>query len=384
MNSGRDMEICDVLVVGGGPAGSTCATRLRQAGLDVLVMDRSPFPRDKVCAGWITPQVIETTGLDIDDYRQGRTFQPIRGFRTGTIGWPGSVETAYGREVSFGIRRIEFDHYLLQRSRARLKLGVSVASIRQEGPAWIVNDSIRTSMLVGAGGHFCPVARWLNPPLSSQRSALSPTLVVAQEAEFSIDPADESWAVRPETPELYFCRDLAGYGWCFRKQRHINVGLGRLGDRSLPAATAEFVRFLRARHRIPQGASWRWRGHAYLVSEPPRRQVVQAGVILAGDAAGLAYRESGEGIRPAIESGLMAASIIIEAEGRYTRERLAPYETRLNERFRRHADRAFSAAWPSRLTAKCLPWLLGQRWLVQKVVLDRWFLHAAEPALQRL
>ena len=51
------MERCDVLVVGGGPAGSSCAWRLRRAGLDVVVLDRKAFPRDKVCAGWITPQV---------------------------------------------------------------------------------------------------------------------------------------------------------------------------------------------------------------------------------------------------------------------------------------------------------------------------------------
>ena len=51
------MDSCDVLVVGGGPAGSACAWKLRQAGLDVIVMDRAAFPRDKVCAGWITPQV---------------------------------------------------------------------------------------------------------------------------------------------------------------------------------------------------------------------------------------------------------------------------------------------------------------------------------------
>jgi len=42
---------CDALIVGGGPAGSTCARHLRHAGLDVLVVDRAAFPRDKVCAG---------------------------------------------------------------------------------------------------------------------------------------------------------------------------------------------------------------------------------------------------------------------------------------------------------------------------------------------
>ncbi len=52
------METCDVLIAGGGPAGSTCAWALRQAGLDVIVADKAIFPRDKVCAGWITPQVV--------------------------------------------------------------------------------------------------------------------------------------------------------------------------------------------------------------------------------------------------------------------------------------------------------------------------------------
>ena len=53
------MRSCDVLIVGGGPAGSTCAWQLIRAGLDVLVMDRRIFPRDKVCAGWITPAAID-------------------------------------------------------------------------------------------------------------------------------------------------------------------------------------------------------------------------------------------------------------------------------------------------------------------------------------
>ena len=53
----------DAIVVGGGPAGSTCAWRLHRAGLRVAVVDRSQFPRDKVCAGWITPQVVRTLEL---------------------------------------------------------------------------------------------------------------------------------------------------------------------------------------------------------------------------------------------------------------------------------------------------------------------------------
>src|SRR3954464_1729811 len=110
------MLACDVLIVGGGPAGSTCAWRLREAGLAVTVMDRAAFPRDKVCGGWITPQVVATLQLDADVYRRGRTFQPITGFRTGIIGEDRDVHTTYRHAVSFGIRRCEFDDYLLRRA----------------------------------------------------------------------------------------------------------------------------------------------------------------------------------------------------------------------------------------------------------------------------
>ena len=369
------METCDVLIVGGGPAGSSCARKLRRAGLDVIVMDRAVFPRDKVCAGWITPQVITDAGIDCDDYRRGRTLQPVAGFRTGLIGGHGEVETVYDRPVSYGIRRCEFDQYLLQRSDARLKLGTQISSIRTDGRQWVINDSVRAAVLVGAGGHFCPVARWLNPTIDRE------PLVVAQEAEFRIEPRDAaSWTAAPGTPELYFCRDLKGYGWCFRKGQYLNVGLGRLDRRSFPKASGEFVAFLHARRKISPDASWRWRGHAYLVAA--RRRVIDAGVLLVGDAAGLAYPRSGEGILPAIESGLLAASTIIDANGRYTRERLEPYEQQLRGRFGVSAvSRLLSETMLPGLAATVVPWLLGTPWFVRNLVLDRWFLHAHQPAL---
>src|SRR5262245_26623368 len=272
------MDHCDVLIVGGGPAGSSCAWRLRRTGRDVVVMDAATFPRDKVCAGWITPQVVADLELDLAEYGRGRTLQPITGFRTGLIGRAGSIDTAYDRPVSFGIRRCEFDHYLLRRSGARLRLGDPVHRVRRDRGDWVVNDEVRAPMLVGAGGHFCPVARMLSP--RSERASV----VVAREAEFAVAPEDAGAFTTPAaTPELFFSPDLGGYGWCFRKQRYINVGFGSLDRRQLPRATEAFVAFLRSRGSVPSGASWRWRGHAYLLSDPPARRVVDAGVVLAGD-----------------------------------------------------------------------------------------------------
>ena len=198
---------CDVLIVGGGPAGSTCAWALRRAGLDVAVVDAASFPRDKVCAGWITPQVVTALNLDVEEYRRGRTFQPITGFRVGLIDSGDDVRTAYSSQVSFGIRRCEFDHYLLQRSEARLQLGVRVANLRRHRGRWVVNESVEAPMLVGAGGHFCAVARMLNG--TPDRAAV----VAAQEVEFAIDDGEaSSYPVDPEQPELYFSPDLAGPG----------------------------------------------------------------------------------------------------------------------------------------------------------------------------
>jgi menaquinone-9 beta-reductase len=366
-------ETCDVLIVGGGPGGSTCAWKLRQAGLDVIVMDQAVFPRDKVCAGWITPQVVADLQLDLDEYSARRTLQPITGFRAGVIGQRRDVTTTYDHAVSFGIRRCEFDDYLLTRSRAKLRVGEPVSSIQRDGTSWVVNNRIRTAMLVGAGGHFCPVARAINP-----REAGGP-VVAAQEAEFPLESGD-AYAIDPDTPELYFSADLQGYGWCFRKGRYLNVGLGLLDRHRCSTATREFVAFLKALGRIPANATWRWRGHAYLLAEPRSRQVVNDGVLLLGDAAGLAYPQSGEGIRPAVESGVMAASTILETRGIYSRTHLASYEARLRTRFGL-STAARQMTIPAPLASRLAVGLMRVPFFVRHVVLDRWFLRSAEPAL---
>src|SRR5260370_16541725 len=67
------MRSAEAIVVGGGPAGSAAATRLRAAGIDVLVLDKEEFPRQKLCAGWITPEVVRDLRLDIAAYPHGRS-----------------------------------------------------------------------------------------------------------------------------------------------------------------------------------------------------------------------------------------------------------------------------------------------------------------------
>jgi flavin-dependent dehydrogenase len=371
------MERCDVLIVGGGPAGSSCARSLCQAGLDVIVMDRARFPRDKTCAGWITPAVIDLLELDVEAYRQQQVLQPISGFRTGLI--DGNIlETRHDHAISYGIRRCEFDTYLLRRSGARLRLGENLECLERTPAGWRVNASLQTPVVVGAGGHFCPVAHYLGAAVGGSELA-----VKAQECEFETAPGQWSAGMcAPGIPELYFCRDLKGYGWCLRKGNFLNIGLGREGDHGLRQQVATFRDYLITSGRIPADIQTRFRGHAYLLYQHARRKLVDDGVLLIGDAAGLAYTRSGEGIRPAMESGLLAAATILQADGNYSRAELEPYATGLQSRFGPRPVRDPLACLPERTRLRLAQGLMNRHWFTQRVLLDRWFLHVHEPPLQ--
>ena len=102
-------------------------------------------------------------------------------------------------------------------------------------------------MLVGAGGHFCPVGRYLG-------NKGSPAPVLAQEIEFEMDaPQAARSKVEGEIPELFFCRDMLGYGWIFRKDNYLNVGLGRTDSHEISRHVKDFVGYLarRARSKFP-------------------------------------------------------------------------------------------------------------------------------------
>ncbi len=158
------MDTCDVIIVGGGPAGSSCAWALRGSGLDVLVVDRAAFPRNKLCAGWITPLILDELEFHAGRLSSGRlVIQPITGFRLGAIGGP-QVEIRGDQIVSYGIRRCEFDEFLLRRSGARLREGIALTSLERYARRLAHQ---RRNPCPDAGGSRRPLlSRW---PLSRQQ-----------------------------------------------------------------------------------------------------------------------------------------------------------------------------------------------------------------------
>ncbi len=369
------MDSCDILIVGGGPAGSSCAWALRESGLDVLIVDRASFPRDKLCGGWITPLVVDELDLDLRDYARTRTLQPITGFRTGALGQE-EVFLDCGKVISYGIRRCELDAYLLRRSGARLRENFPISSIELRDDRWVINNQVSARMLVGAGGHFCPVSRYLGNTQFSQP-------VVAREVEFQMTATEaESCTVQGEVPELYFSRDLCGYGWLFRKGDWLCVGLGRLDPRELPQHVERFAEDMQKAGKFHLEYPRKFSGHAYHLFGHSKRKLVGDRVLLVGDSAGLAYPQSGEGIRPAVESGLMAAELIQAANGDYCRQKLDRYFAMLHNRFGSGGGQIEQLAQhvPSVLRNYIGRQLLKTQTFCRIVVQD-WFLHAKDKAL---
>jgi flavin-dependent dehydrogenase len=366
----------DLVIVGGGPAGATLAWALRHSQLKIAIIDKARFPRDKACAGWVTPAVMQALDIDLTDYVRGRTLQPVAGFAIGQLGGRPLHCRYPGKPVSYAIRRIEFDEYLLQRSQAMLLTGRPVESIQRSAAGWCVNDAIETRLLVGAGGHFCPVAK-----LSGLRAG-SESVVAAQEMEFEMTERQARLCpVEPDMPELFFSRDFKGYGWLLRKGNFLNIGLGREDSRTLPRQVRDFVDELSLRQWLDGAIPAGFKGHAYLLYPRSRRRLFDDNLLLIGDAAGLAHAHSGEGIRPAVESALLAAQVIATSRGDYSVRHLQAYAGLLEQRFGRRAHEAKSDLVPQALKSRLAAQLLKTDWFTRHIVAERWFMHAGQAPL---
>ena len=298
------MRECDVLIVGGGPAGSTAAWALKRAGVDVLVLDKEDFPRLKLCAGWITPEVVKDLQINIAEYpHRFLTFERLHITLKGV-----HLKLA---AIQHSIRRVEFDAWLLARSRAPV-VRHTVRHIRSEGEGFVIDEQFRCRYLIGAGGTRCPVYRELFRELNPRTPALQ---TVTLEHEFAYDWQD------PDCHLWFFEGGLPGYAWYVPKANGwLNVGIGGMADRI--KASGHDIRHhwnrlvAKLDRKLARGAQVEPTGYSYFLrGQVPVPQIGRA--FIAGDAAGLATRDMAEGIGPAVRSGLRAAQSIVH-KTRYT------------------------------------------------------------------
>ncbi len=292
------MQYADVIIVGGGPAGSSCAWSLRRQGVDCLVLDREAFPRTKLCAGWITPQVVEDLELDVDRY-------PHRFLSFRKLHFHFSLAGFSPPTVQHSIRRYEFDAWLLERSGAPVATH-QVQSIRRQGDEYTIDEKYRCKYLVGAGGTRCPVYRELFREASPRASKKQ---VVALEEEFP-------YAYRNGDCHLWFFdQELPGYSWYVPKANgYINIGIGAMAEK-LKAQGGDIKEHWThlteklVRKKLVTGHDFKPQGYSYYVRG--KTEIFRLGnAFVTGDAAGLATKDMAEGIGPAVKSGLLAARAI--------------------------------------------------------------------------
>jgi geranylgeranyl reductase family protein len=309
----------DVTVVGAGPAGSATAIELARAGLDVTLVDKATFPRDKTCGdGLTTPalRLLDRLGLEPKALPSWRFIRDVvvrtpDGCNT-LMGLPGGPE---GEHVAV-VRRLELDAALVdlaRRSGVRVLEGVAVAGVCTDADHTVITtqdgEQFSSPYLVAADGVWSSVRKMLSPA--------SPTPYLGTWHAFRQYVAG---AAAQELWVLFEADLLPGYAWSFPLgDGSVNIGYGILRRPGLTTGTMrQHWDELWSR---PHLAALVEGGHA---QEPPRSWPIPGGVdaveltigsrvLFVGDAARAADTFTGEGIAQALETGMLAAQAIVAA-----------------------------------------------------------------------
>jgi geranylgeranyl reductase family protein len=323
----------DVIVVGAGPGGSATAHALAQAGLDVLLLEKTAFPREKVCGDGLTPRAVKSLvemGIDTSEangFIRNRGLRIIGGEHTLELPWP---ELATYPDYGLVRTREGFDELLAraaQKAGARLHEQTTVTGPVVEGGR-VVGVTARTPDKVETT-YRAPVTVACDG--SSARLALAMGITKRDDRPMGVavrryytsprhdDDMLESWLeLRAPNGDL-----LPGYGWVFGVgDGTSNVGLGILNTTKAWRDTD--YKKLMARWTASMPSEWQYdeehatgpiRGAA-LPMGFNRQPHYRDGLVLVGDAAGAVNPFNGEGIAYAMESGRMAAEVVAQALSR--------------------------------------------------------------------
>lgn len=325
----------DVIVVGAGPGGSAAATFLARQGLDVLLLEKSEFPREKVCGDGLTPRAVRMMvrlGIDTSAQAGWRHNKGLRiyGGRVKSLdmAWPQLKDFP---DYGLVCPRSTFDDLLAgvaAEAGARVHTGVRVTgpivherSHRVQGVTDAQGRSYRAPVVVAADGNSARLAVKVgreHDPKRPMGVAVRSYYTSPKDEMDWIESYLELWDGEPGKSNL-----LPGYGWAFPLgDGTVNVGLGMLNTSSAFGKTD--YRDLMRRWLAATPEEWGFRESnrlepirgAALPMAHNRKPLYRDGLLLIGDAAGMVSPFNGEGISYAMEAAEFAARSIADAHGR--------------------------------------------------------------------
>ncbi len=345
--SGERVQSADVIVVGAGPAGSSTAAYLAMAGLDVLLLEKATFPREKVCGDGLTPRAVReliTLGIptpEEDGWIKNHGLRIVGGGVRLQLPWPdlasfppyGLVRTRHDFDdilakhaVKHGARLLEATNVTgpVLDDRTGSIVGVRAKAMDIDGRPTGEELTYYAPLVVAADGNSSRLSMSMNRPRRDDRP-----LGVAVRTYYTSPRHDddylESWL------ELWSKGDdgqrklLPGYGWIFGVgDGTSNVGLGILNT-SAAFGNVDYKDILK---RWVDTLPPEWTFNEETMTSPVRGAVLpmgfnrqphyDKGLLLVGDAGGMVNPFNGEGIAYAMESGRLASEVIAQAFARQT------------------------------------------------------------------
>lgn len=315
----------DVIIVGAGPAGTTAGRHCALKGLNTLILEKEKLPRYKPCGGGVTPRAVSLLDFKIKRELIERECYGIRLHYHNH-----EIEARTPFRLTILTSRDKFDMYLAEKAT---DAGAELRDSEQVRSLYLRNDGVnvrtskntyKTSLVIGADGVNSIVSWYVRGEFKPRELALS------LEAEIPIDAGDIK---DPDMVDAFFGYVPRGYGWIFPKREHLSIGVyGALLEFKNPMSA--FTNFLR-RLNLPTDVKY----HAHLIPVGGYDRITYSDrILLVGDAAGFVDPILGEGISYAINSGKIAANVIVDAHDRddFSKNRLRQYDKLCHDTFGRY------------------------------------------------
>ena len=347
VSSSAPVQSADVIIVGAGPAGSATAAYLAMAGLDVLLLEKATFPREKVCGDGLTPRAVReliTLGVptpEEDGWIKNHGLRIVGGGHRLQLPWPdlasfppyGLVRTRLDFDdilakhaVKHGARLLEATNVTgpVLDNRTGSIIGVRAKAMDVDGRPTGEELTYTAPLVVAADGNSSRLSMAMNRPRRDDRP-----LGVAVRTYYTSPRHDddylESWLELWSEGDDGQKKLLPGYGWIFGVgDGTSNVGLGILNT-SAAFGKVDYKDILK---RWVDTLPPDWTFSDETMTGPVRGAVLpmgfnrqphyDKGLLLVGDAGGMVNPFNGEGIAYAMESGRLAAEVIAQAFARQT------------------------------------------------------------------